>query len=93
MYQVKIRPSRVDLENVMDQLIEKPYIILKDDNLVHKIGMNFKDLRHLKFLIIANDMKTHTTVLLLKRNNHTNPGSVVKIKSRRIVYQFDFIVS
>jgi hypothetical protein len=88
MYQIKIKP--IEIENIMDTLIEKPYFTTDNNVLARKVGMNLKTLRRKKKLIIANDTKTGESFISLRKNPLALPNSVVKLKGRgRTTYEFD----
>ena len=86
MYQIKIKP--IEIENLMDDLIIKPFVTTDDNILARKVGVHLKELRKSKKLIIANDRKTGETFLSLRKSPLALPAGVTKIKGKRVTYQF-----
>jgi len=89
-YTLKIK--KLEIENIMDTLLKNSYYTTKDNVLVRKIGINLKQLRTDKLLVIANDKRTGESVLILKKLPSFNPDSVTKIKGRRTTYNIDDLV-
>jgi len=89
MYKIEIKIKPIEIENIMDTLIKSPYFTTNDNKLVRQVGMNLRQLRKNKQLVIANDQRTGESVLFLRKSPSARPDSVLKIKGRRCVYQFE----
>ena len=85
MYRIRIKP--LDIENIMDTLIKEPFFTTKDNVLVRRVGIELRELRKDKRLIIANDRKTGLSVLALKKNP-LSLGGASKMKGKRCTYDF-----
>jgi hypothetical protein len=89
MYTFRLKPKLLNIEKLMDDLIEYPLVIIKDDKLARKLGIYAKPLKDEKILHISHDGKLDETVAFLKCNNYRVPNSVQKKKGKRIEYIFD----
>lgn len=87
MYKLKIKP--LEIENIMDSLIQHPFFTTDDNVLVRKAGIHLKQLRKDNHLIIANDRKTGESYIALRKAPNAKPEDVLKIKGRRVSYEFD----
>jgi len=88
VYTFKLKNSLPDIEQMMDDLIDKPLIIIKEPKKARRLGIYTKPLREQKVLNISQDPKTKETVAYLKCNNVLSPGWVTKNRSKRIEYTF-----
>lgn len=88
MYSLRVKPLP-NIEKAMDDLISKPFIILKDEGLARRMGYHLGALRKEKILTIANDRLSKETIMVLRKNNFYQPGSVTKVKGKRLIYEFD----
>jgi hypothetical protein len=90
MYIFNLKNSLPDIEKMMDELIAKPLIIIKEPKSARRLGIYAKSLREQKILNISQDPKTRETVAYLKYNNILRPGKVKKNNGKRkIEYIFD----
>jgi len=93
MYKFKLKPSLPNIEKLMDELIDSPFVIIKDEKLARRLGIYAKPLRDEKILHISPDKKLNETVAFLKCNNFRRPNSVSKKKGKRIEYTFDSLLA
>lgn len=64
----------VDIENIMDTLIESPFVEIKNPVVSRKLGVYTKELKKYNLLEIKSGRA------FLKVNNYLKPKSVFKIK-------------
>jgi hypothetical protein len=88
MYKFSLKCSLPDIESMMDNLMDKPLIIIKEPKQARRLGIYTQPLRDMKVLNISQDPKTKETVAYLKCNNIIRPGWITKKKSKKIEYVF-----
>lgn len=86
MYKIKIKA--LEIENIVDTLIDKPFFTTKDNVLARRVGVHLSQMRKDGKLIIANDRRTGETFVALKKNPLALPEGVLKIRGRRTTYEF-----
>ena len=90
MYTFNLKSTLPDIEKMMDELIEKPLIIIREPKRARRLGIYAKPLREQKVLNISKDPKTKETVAYLKCNNIIKPGGVTKKnRKRKVEYIFN----
>ena len=89
MYTFKMKTKYNDVEDMLDRMMSKPLILIKEPGKARKLGQIAKPLRDARILHISPDDKLGESVAFLKVNNVIKPKSVKKKKGKRIEYKFD----
>ena len=92
MFEFTMKNKFADVEEMMDDLISNPMIIIKNKQKARKLGQIAKPLRDEKILHISPDKVLNESVAFLKCNNVIKPNSVVKHKGKHIKYEFDSLL-
>ena len=88
MYSFKIKSQYKEIEDLMDEMLVKPIIIIKEPKQASKLGQIAKPLRDEGVLNISRDKHLGESVAFLKINN-VNGKKVKKKKGRDIEYLFE----
>lgn len=82
MFTLPIKQKYIKLENLMDNLMIDPVVVVKNTKIntktVQLLGIFGQELRRKKMLNVSYDPKLKETTLILKCNNFYNPGAVTK---------------
>ena len=89
MYTFSMKAKYKDVEKLLDELMDNPYLIIKDKQKATRLGQIAKELRDKKVLHISQDPKLKETIAILKVNNAIRPDVVCKKKSKKIKYIFE----
>jgi len=88
MYSFKMKPCYPEVERLMDEMLCKPIVIIKEPKQASKLGQIAKSLRDEGVLNISRDKHLGESVAFLKINN-VNGKKVKKKKGREIEYLFE----
>ena len=88
MYSFRMKAKYPEVEKLMDEMLVKPLIIIKEPKKASLLGQICKPLRDEKVLHISPDKRLGESVAFLKINN-VNGKKVKKKKGRKIEYLFE----
>lgn len=88
MFKFKIKHKYADIEKLMDEMIENPFVLINDPGKARLLGQIAKPLRDENILHISPDKRLNETVAFLKVNN-VSSEKVKKKKGRNIEYHFE----
>lgn len=88
----KHRSVPTEIKNIIDELIEQPFVILPDVSYNKKLGIYASELRRLGLLHISTDSMLNESIARLRINNYLKPNSVYKKTGKRTEYIFDTLL-
>jgi len=89
MYSFKMKPRYPEVERLMDEMLIKPIVIIKEPKQASKLGQIAKPLRDEGVLHISQDKKLHGETIAFLKINNVNGKKVKKKKGRNIEYLFE----
>ena len=89
MYTFKMKHQYEEIEDLMDKMLVKPLVIIKEPKKASLLGQVAKPLRDEGVLHISQDRKLHGETIAFLKINNVNGKKVKKKKGRKIEYLFE----